>query len=129
MDTLDEWMVHIIGRTKWDGTIFHHTTQNREQFKSYELGQVLVAHTCNPSYSGGRDQEECGSKTAWANSLPDPISNKFIIKEGWCSGSRCRACVQTSVPHTKKIMNHYFWNFSLNMFWPRMSTESLYFQK
>jgi hypothetical protein len=26
-------------------------------------------------------------------------------------------------------MNHYFWNFSLNMFWPRMSTESLYFQK
>jgi hypothetical protein len=24
---------------------------------------TLVAHTCNPSYSGGRDQEDCGSKS------------------------------------------------------------------
>jgi hypothetical protein len=23
---------------------------------------VLVAHMCNPTYSGGRDQEDCGSK-------------------------------------------------------------------
>jgi hypothetical protein len=30
-----------------------------------------VAHTCNPSYSGGRDQEDCGSKPAQANSLRD----------------------------------------------------------
>jgi hypothetical protein len=28
-----------------------------------------VAHTCNPSYSRGRDQD--GSKPAWANSLQD----------------------------------------------------------
>jgi hypothetical protein len=27
-----------------------------------------VAHACNPSYSGGRDQEDGGSKPAWANS-------------------------------------------------------------
>jgi hypothetical protein len=26
-------------------------------FKSSELSQVLVVHACNPSYSGGRDQE------------------------------------------------------------------------
>jgi hypothetical protein len=26
-------------------------------------GQALVAHTCNPSYSGGRDQEDYGLKT------------------------------------------------------------------
>jgi hypothetical protein len=25
---------------------------------------VLVAHAYNPSYSGGRDQEDCGSKPA-----------------------------------------------------------------
>jgi hypothetical protein len=31
--------------------------------------QVLVAHACNPSYSGGRDQEDRGSKSARANSL------------------------------------------------------------
>jgi hypothetical protein len=30
--------------------------------------QVLVAHTCNPSYSGGRDQEAHGLKPAQANS-------------------------------------------------------------
>jgi hypothetical protein len=35
---------------------------------------VLLAHDCNPSYSGGRDQEDCGSKPAGANSLGDPIS-------------------------------------------------------
>jgi hypothetical protein len=27
-----------------------------------------VAHAYNPSYLGGRDQEGCGSKPAWANS-------------------------------------------------------------
>jgi hypothetical protein len=30
---------------------------------------VPVAHACNPSYSGGRDQEAHGSKSAQANSL------------------------------------------------------------
>jgi hypothetical protein len=29
---------------------------------------ALVAHTCNPSYSGGRDQEDGGWNSAWANS-------------------------------------------------------------
>jgi hypothetical protein len=33
-----------------------------------------VAQACNPSYSGGRDQEDHGSKSAWVNSLQDPIS-------------------------------------------------------
>jgi hypothetical protein len=32
--------------------------------KKYALSQVPVAHTCNPTYSGGRDQEDCGSKPA-----------------------------------------------------------------
>jgi hypothetical protein len=32
-----------------------------------------VAYAYNPSYSGGRDQEDYGSKAAWENSLPDPI--------------------------------------------------------
>jgi hypothetical protein len=29
--------------------------------------QVLVTHTCNPSYSGDIDQEDRGSKPTWAN--------------------------------------------------------------
>jgi hypothetical protein len=35
-----------------------------------------VAHAYNPSYSGGRDHEDHGSKSAWANRSRDPISKK-----------------------------------------------------
>jgi hypothetical protein len=30
-----------------------------------------VVHACNPSYSGGRDQEDCSSKPTRANSSQD----------------------------------------------------------
>jgi hypothetical protein len=30
-----------------------------------------VAHACNPSYSGDRDKQDCGSKPAWANRLQE----------------------------------------------------------
>jgi hypothetical protein len=36
-------------------------------------GWALVAHACNPSYLGGRDQEDHGSRLAQANSLCDAI--------------------------------------------------------
>jgi hypothetical protein len=36
-----------------------------------------VAHACNPSYSGGRDQENCSSKPAQANGSQDPVSKNF----------------------------------------------------
>jgi hypothetical protein len=32
-----------------------------------------VAHTCNPSYSGGRDQENRSLKPVQAKSSQDPI--------------------------------------------------------
>jgi hypothetical protein len=35
-----------------------------------------VAHSCNPGYSGGRDQKDCSSKPAQENSLGDPILKK-----------------------------------------------------
>jgi hypothetical protein len=40
-----------------------------------------VAHACNPSYSRGRDQEDCGSKPAWAKSSSNPISKKNPSQE------------------------------------------------
>jgi hypothetical protein len=40
------------------------------------FNQAQVAYTCNPSYSGGRDQEDEGSKPAQANSSQDLISKK-----------------------------------------------------
>jgi hypothetical protein len=52
--------------------------------------QALVAHACNPSYSGDRDQEDGSSKPAWANSSRDLILKKTYHKTGWWSGSSGR---------------------------------------
>jgi hypothetical protein len=41
--------------------------------------QVLMAHTCNPSYSGDRDQEDLSSKPAWANSS-QTLSQKGLVE-------------------------------------------------
>jgi hypothetical protein len=42
-----------------------------------------MAHACNPSYSGGRDQENHSLKPAWANSPQEPILKKTIRKKCW----------------------------------------------
>jgi hypothetical protein len=39
-----------------------------------------VARACNPSYSGGRDQEDRSLKPVWENSSRDPISKNPITK-------------------------------------------------
>jgi hypothetical protein len=44
--------------------------------------QMPVAHAYNPSYSEGRDQEDCGSKPAWAKSSHDSILKKSYHKKG-----------------------------------------------
>jgi hypothetical protein len=41
---------------------------------------ALVAHACNPSYSGGRDQEGPGSKPVQANSSKRPYLEKPFTK-------------------------------------------------
>jgi hypothetical protein len=48
--------------------------------KTVSQNRVLVAHACNPSYSGGRDQKDCVSKPAWANSSQDPILKNLSQK-------------------------------------------------
>jgi hypothetical protein len=35
-----------------------------------------MVHACNPSYPGGRDQEDSGLKPAQGNNSGDPISKK-----------------------------------------------------
>jgi hypothetical protein len=51
-----------------------------------------VAHACNPSYSGGRDREDQGSKPAQTSSLRDPILKHPITRDWWSdSGSRVPA--------------------------------------
>jgi hypothetical protein len=51
---------------------------------------VPVAHACNPSYSGGRDQEDHGLKPAPGKLYPRLYLEKPFTKKGWWSGSRCR---------------------------------------
>jgi hypothetical protein len=43
---------------------------------------VLVAHACNPSHSGGRDQEDRSLKLAQANSSVRPYLEKPFTKIG-----------------------------------------------
>jgi hypothetical protein len=44
-----------------------------------------VTHTYNPSYSGGRDQENCTLKPAQVNISQDPVSKNRITKN-WAGG-------------------------------------------
>jgi hypothetical protein len=60
-----------------------------------------VAHAFNPSYSGGRDQEDHGSQPAWANISQDPISEKQFTTKGW-SVSRCRPEFKSTSAKTNK---------------------------
>jgi hypothetical protein len=52
---------------------------NRQEI---ERGQVPVAHSCIPSYSGGRDQQDLGLKPVQTNSSQDPILKKTHHKKG-----------------------------------------------
>jgi hypothetical protein len=44
--------------------------------------QVLVGYTCNPIYSGGRNQEDGGSRPGWANNSRDTISKNTKHQKG-----------------------------------------------
>jgi hypothetical protein len=60
----------------------------KEFFNGYSRSHPCwapVVHTCNPSYSGGRDQEDLSLKPARANSLQDPVSKNPITKN-WAGG-------------------------------------------
>jgi hypothetical protein len=43
---------------------------------------ALVAHVCNPSYSGGTDQENQGSKPALSKQFGRPYLEKIQHKKG-----------------------------------------------
>jgi hypothetical protein len=54
----------------------------KTQFKSIYASQALVAHACNPSYSGGGGQEDHRSKPAHANSSGRTYLKKTFYKKG-----------------------------------------------
>jgi hypothetical protein len=80
-------------------------SQDSQRNKIKKYSWVLVAHACNPSYLGSRDQEDWGLKPPWANSLQDPILKKLITESARWSGSRWRSWVQT-LPLQKTKQNN-----------------------
>jgi hypothetical protein len=64
-------------------------------------GWTLVAHTCNPSYSGHRDQEDSSLKPPQANSSQDPILKKKSITKKALEESLKRYTL-SSKPRTEK---------------------------
>jgi hypothetical protein len=59
-----------------------------------------VAHIFNPSYSGGRDQEDHVSKPVQANSFARPYLEKSFTKIGLVEWLKVKAL--SSSPSTKK---------------------------
>jgi hypothetical protein len=48
----------------------------------------------NPRYSGGRDQEDQGSKPVLSKEFLKLSQKKFITKMGWCSHSSRKSTAQ-----------------------------------
>jgi hypothetical protein len=76
------------------------TSANKELLK----GQAPVAHACNRSYSGGRDQEDHGSKPAQEIVPQDPISKKPNTKK---AGGMAQDVGLSSSPGTAKEKKKY----------------------
>jgi hypothetical protein len=64
--------------------------------------ELSTGGSCNPSYSGGRDQEDRRSTVAWTNSSPSPILQKPFTEQGRRSGSGFRSRAQAPVLKKKK---------------------------
>jgi hypothetical protein len=73
-------MVEVYGWQVWK-------SHDEIHLNYYKKGPPSEAHTCNHSYFGGRDQEECSSKAAWANSWIPDLEKTHHKKKSWLSGS------------------------------------------
>jgi hypothetical protein len=73
------------GRKEWGGRGERGGRGRRKEGRREKEGkkQAVVVHTCNPSYSRGKDQEDCGLKPARENSSWDPILKKPITYKDW----------------------------------------------
>jgi hypothetical protein len=70
-----------------------------------------MAQACHPSYLGGGDQKDLGSRPAWAKRSQDPISaNKLSVMVCTChlssvGGASKRILVQASLCKKHKILS------------------------
>jgi hypothetical protein len=80
--------------------------------ESFKVSWAPVVHTCNSSYSGGKDQENCSVKPAQENSLREPISKQPFPKrvDGVAQGVGSEFKPQNHThththTHTHKVLN------------------------
>jgi hypothetical protein len=66
------------------------------------LGWVPVAHACNPSFSGGRDQEDRSLKPAQVNISMRPYLEKPFTKIGLVEWLKVKALSSSSSTSKKK---------------------------
>jgi hypothetical protein len=71
----------------------------KEKLKK-KKSRVLMAHACNPSYSGDRDQEDRSSKPAQTNRSRRPYLKKSLHKKGLAEWLKVKALSLS--PGTKK---------------------------
>jgi hypothetical protein len=74
---------------KQDDEVENGSEWDEAGLKMSVMSWASAAHTCNHSYSGGRDREDCGLRPE--NSSQFPISKIPNTKKGWRSGSSGRA--------------------------------------
>jgi hypothetical protein len=73
-----------------------------------------VAHAYYPSYSGGRDQEDNGSKPVWASSSMGPYLEKPFTKVGlveWLKVKALSSSPSTAKKKKKKKKKKYIYIF------------------
>jgi hypothetical protein len=63
-----------------------------------------MAHACNPSFSGGRDQEDHSLKPTWANSSTRPYLKKPFTKIGLVKWLKVKALSSSSSTAKKKTV-------------------------
>jgi hypothetical protein len=91
----------ILEKATMDGETVRAWGRERRAIKELSCW-APVAHACNPSYLGGRDQDDHGWKPAQANSSRDPISkNKPFTREGWWRSSQCSVGPEFKPQHCK----------------------------
>jgi hypothetical protein len=61
------------------------------EFRNSPRAGTPMAHSCNPSYLGGWDQEDWDLRPAQANSSQDPIATITRAKMNWRCGSSSNA--------------------------------------
>jgi hypothetical protein len=83
---------------------------------------ALVAHACNLSFSGGRDQEDHGSKPDWANSSLRPYLEKNPsqkraggVAQGVDSEFKSQYHKKANVLNTPPHRNHSLAKLTLNV--------------